>query len=319
MKHSNKKLTSWPAVIAALVAFSITLPAQSRPHREMAPAIRADVKMILVPVIVTDRSGRAINGLHRSNFVVTDNKTSQQITSFSNEDIPCSVGVVLDISGSMGSSVGIAKDVLSAVLASANSQDEFFTLAVSSAPVTYSSPLVSVSNFTRDTNAVANSVMPAMPGGSTALVDTIYLALSKMGPARNSRRAIVVLSDGMDNHSRYKMHDLMKVAEEADVQIYTVAIKRTSAGKKPVELTEQSLGLGFLDDLARKTGGLNFVVVDRGGAAPAAKKIALALHNQYVLGYRPADADGSNKWHKLQVKLDDSSRKVYARAGYYSR
>src|SRR5438309_6870599 len=102
------------------------------------PALRADVNMILVPVIVTDRKGRAVNGLDQSKFSVSDDRTSQQITSFSNEDTPCSVGLILDVSGSMGNSIGVAKDVVSAVLANAHSQDEFFTLAVSSTPVSYS-------------------------------------------------------------------------------------------------------------------------------------------------------------------------------------
>ena len=317
---NESSITRCAVAIAAAVALALVLHAKDRAHRD-APtlALRADVKMILVPVIVTDRSGRAVNGLSQSNFTVSDNRTSQQITSFSNEDTPCSVGLILDISGSMRNSIGVAKNVLSAVLAGANSQDEFFTLAVSSTPVTYSGAVTSVSEFTSDTDSVANSIRSAVPGGSTALLDTVYMALQKTRLARNRRRALLILSDGMDNHSRHTMRDVLRIAEEADVQIYTVAIQKGQAGKKPIELVEQNLALNFLDTLARKTGGLQFLITDPREAGIAAGNIGLALHNQYVIGYRPADADGSSKWHKLKVMLNDPTRRVYARTGYYSR
>jgi len=163
-----RKLTCYAAGIAAVMATALVLEAENRAHRDIPThALRAEVKMILVPVVVTDRSGRSVNGLGQGDFTVTDDRVSQRIRSFSNEDTPCSVGLILDVSGSMRNSVGIAKDVVAAVLAGANSQDEFFALAVSSTPVTYSGVTTSASDFSSDTNLVTNSIRSAVPGGST--------------------------------------------------------------------------------------------------------------------------------------------------------
>lgn len=148
--------------------------------------------MVLVPVTVTDHDGKTVEGLRAENFNILDNQKRQQIVSFGSEDASCSVVVVLDISGSMRPILASAKEIARAFFGTANTNDEFLLLTVSSQPVT-------LPRFTADTAAPESIVDFARPGGMTALIDTVYLGLSRMREARRPRRALLVLSDGMDN------------------------------------------------------------------------------------------------------------------------
>jgi Ca-activated chloride channel homolog len=284
------------------------------------PKFRADAQMVLVPVTVTDHYGKTIEGLQRENFTVIDDQSPQHIASFSTADAPCSVGLVVDISGSMRDSLHTAKEVTRAFLGTANPEDEFLLLTVSTDPQ-------AVSGFTKDVAAVERSVAAARPGGSTALIDTVYLGLTRMKNARRPRRALLILSDGMDNHSRYSKSELMRVALEADVQIYTIITDgipdgtfpmRPAMVRKPWDNGEQNQGRSLLEDLADKTGGLHFRV-RTDAAGDAAMKAAQAIRSQYVIGYQPPDPGDSGKWHRLRVKLDVPHLNVYARNGYYSK
>ena len=140
-----------------------------------------------------------------------------------------------------------------------------------------------------------------------------------MRSAHNPRRAVIVISDGMDNHSRYSQSELMRAAAESDVQIYTITIGVPPRYRKPIQAVEEHNGLVLLDDLAERTGGLHFTVEFKSDVNQAAANIGLALRNQYLLGYRPQDTDRSGKWHKIRVKLEVPWTSVYARDGYYSR
>jgi len=279
---------------------------------------RADVKMILVPVTVMDRRGATVNGLELSSFTVLDDKVPQKIISFSNEDAPCSVGLVLDLSGSMRNALRPAKEALTKFLGTANPQDEFMLFGITTKPLIY--PVGSfedVPSFTSDTSIIQNSIQFAPLGGSTALVDTVYMALGKMRSARNPRRALVIVSDGMENHSRHSKDDLIRLAVEADVQIYTIAIDTVPYEKKAIHQTEARRALNYLEDLADKTGGVPFVTKSRQDISAAAERLGLAIRNQYVLGFQPQNTDTSGKWRRVQVKLDRDQVRVYSRNGYY--
>src|SRR5262249_37452508 len=148
--------------------------------------------------------------------------------------------------------------------------------------------------------------------------DSVYLALTRMREAHNARKALVIISDGMDNHSRYSKRELMALALEADVQIYTISLNDVPRHKKPIEMQEERRGLWLLDDLATKTGGLNFTIVEMDQAAKVAGKIGTALRNQYVLGYRPPENGQTGKWRKIQVKANVPGVHLYSRTGYYA-
>jgi Ca-activated chloride channel family protein len=275
-----------------------------------SPDMRVDVDLVLLPVIVTNRAGALVEALTESSFTVIENKSPQPIVSFGREDVPSSVGVVVDLSGSMQSKRGIAADAMRAFFDTANPADEAFLLTVSTRPDT-------LSGFTGDFGKLESQLHAAPSGGATALVDTIHLALERLRGAHNGRRALLVISDGMDNHSRYSEPELLRMAEEADVQVYTIGMTPSVANKKAVELTEERNGLAFLQHLAERSGGLSFTVADYENPVPAATKIGHAIRDQYLIGYRPP-ASESGKWRAIQVRVNVPEVHVSSRNGYYS-
>ena len=288
------------------------------------PVFRTRVQMVLVPVTVTDTNGKTIDGLRADDFKVFDDKRSQKIVSFSSDDAPCSVGVVLDISGSMQPALSQVKEIAHAFFEAANPDDEFLLLTVSTQPA-------GTAGFTSDAAAVEESIGLTQPGGLTALIDTVYLGLSRMREAQWPRRALLIVSDGKDNHSRYSESELMRVALEADVQIYTIIIDTGSVGvstrsvpyrpsliAKPWDRAEERQGPEMLETLSDRTGGLHFRI-RTSEARDAVIKVGRALRDEYVIGYHPADSEASRRWHRIRVKLNASDTHVHARKGYYSR
>jgi Ca-activated chloride channel homolog len=292
-------------------------------NQAMPAAFRANSQMVLIPVSVTDHSGRTIEGLRAENFKIEEDEVVRQIVSFTSEDAPCSVGMVLDVSGSMRNTLPVAKGVAHAFLDTANPQDEFQLLTVSTQPETFS-------RFTTDTAELGQSIDSASPGGMTALIDTVYLGLNRMRKARQPRRALLVLSDGMDNFSRYSKGELMRVALEADVQIYTITIGGGSGGGsigipfrpsmvgKPIDQAREREGPLLLEELSEKTGGLHFRAQNDTQAREAAIKVGRALRNEYVIGYQPGASGASGKYHRVHVKANVPKANVYARNGYYA-
>lgn len=292
--------------------------------RSGTPKFRTDSQMVLVPVTVTDHNGKTIEGLRAENFNVLDDQRPQQIVSFSSEDAPSSVGLVLDVSGSMQRTLGAVKDVARSFLEGANPQDEFRLLTVSSEPA-------SLSEFTADAGALEREIELAKAGGMTALIDTVYLGLTRMREAHRARRALLIVSDGIDNYSRYSESELMRVALEADVQVYTIIVEsgvsdagrgtvpfRPGLASKPWDRGPAQQGPEMLEKLSERTGGLHFRVRDAAGAREAMNKAARALRNEYIIGYQPPDSGQSGKWHRVRVKANVQKVNVYARNGYYS-
>jgi Ca-activated chloride channel homolog len=275
------------------------------------PVIRADSDLVLVPVLVVDHAGTAVNGLAADAFTVFEDKTPQNIVSFGNEDVPCSLGVILDLSGSMSAKLNVAANALRSFLDLANPEDEAMLLTVSTRPE-------SISEFTQDFGLLQNRLRAASAGGATALIDSVYMGLNRMRAARRPHKALLVISDGMDNHSRYSTPELLRVAEEADVQIYTITIQTQALTKKPIELTEERNGQVFMQTLADRTGGLNWTIRDYNEAPPIAAKLSQAIREQYLIGYRPVVNNDSGKWRTIQVKVSLPRAHIASRVGYYS-
>jgi Ca-activated chloride channel family protein len=299
-------------LLAQIVEIQPVSVRRASPEVTSRASIRADSNLVLVPVHVTNRAGVAINGLAENAFTVLEDKVQRPIVSFGNEDVPCSVGVVLDLSGSMSSRMSVAANVLHSFLGTANPEDESFLLTVSSKPHI-------VSGFTADFGLLESKLVTADPGGATALVDTIMLGLDRMKAARHPHKALLIVSDGMDNHSRYSAPELMRRVEESDVQIYTIRVETWALTKKPIELAEERNGDAFLRSLAERTGGLHSSVRDLNEAPGIAAHLSQAIRDQYVLAYQPAAYDNSGKWRTIQVKVDMPQTRVSARTGYYSR
>jgi Ca-activated chloride channel homolog len=289
-----------------------------------AATFSATSQMVLVPVTVTDHYGKTIMGLQARDFNIFEDQNSLPIASFATQDTPCSTGLVLDVSGSMRSTLDVVKKSARAFVREANTDDEFILLTVSTQPSTESV-------FTSDSEDVEENIASTRPGGFTALIDTVYLGLNRMRKARNPQRALVVISDGMDNHSRYSKAELLQVALEADVQIYSMIIDngatnsstatypfRPSMIAKPGDQAAQRQGPNLLEELADKTGGLYFHARNDSEAQEAILRAGEALRNQYVIGYRPADFGQSGKWHRIRVKTAVPKLSVHARSGYFA-
>jgi Ca-activated chloride channel family protein len=290
------------------IAAAWPLGAQTSPTRA-APAFRADSNLVLVPVTVIDRHGAIVSGLRSEAFTLTEDGVRQQIRSFAKEDVPVSMGIVMDLSGSMKGVLGDAKEALRVLMKDANPGDEAFLNSVSTSTRANS-------GFTADFDEILRRVAFEGAAGDTALIDTIYQSLRQLRTGVHTRRALLVISDGMDNHSRYSKSELLELALECDAQIYTIAINNAAPYSKPISLTEVRSGLLFLDELAAKTGGMSFSVRGATEIARAALNIGQALRNQYTIGYVPRGNDRNGQWRRIRVKVAESGLRAYARAGY---
>jgi Ca-activated chloride channel family protein len=285
-----------------------------RPRENIRPRadFTTDTRLVMVPATVMDRRGALVSGLSADSFVVSQDNSPQRIISFGEEDVPVAVGVVFDTSGSMRSVLRSAKSTLAAFFKAANPEDEACLYSVSSRPQ-------KDSGFTADFNSLLEQTMFFEAGGSTALVDSIYSAMELTRKARLPRKALLVISDGMDNHSRYSRSELIAAAMESDVQIYAISIYAPPGNKKPIELTEERDGHFFLEDLTRRTGGVQIVVHNAFEIQKAAEEIGSAMRDQYLIGYVPETGAPDGKWHSIEVRLNRKGATAYARTGFYAK
>jgi Ca-activated chloride channel homolog len=283
-----------------------------------------NAEVVLVPFAVSDRNGRIVKGLDARNFTVLDDGEPQRIVSFATEDTPCSVAVVLDISGSMRTTLTTAMSVAHAFLRTADLLDQFALLTISTEPQV-------LSGFTSEIATLENSLELSKPQGLTALIDTVYFGLSHMRKARWPHRAMLVLSDGMDNHSRYSERELKSLAGEGDVQIYTILVSGASGGSsasssllrpvlvKPLDQARERQGPAMMEALSNETGGIFFRVRDETEAKDAAIAAAQAIRSEYIIGYQPPQSHSTRTWHQIRLKSDVPRVKIYARKRYYAR
>jgi Ca-activated chloride channel family protein len=277
------------------------------PH---SATIKSKVDLVLVPVTVTDPMNRLVTGLDRDNFQVYDGKEMQDVRHFSSEDAPISLGVIFDMSGSMSSKIERAREAVSEFFKTANPQDEFFMIAFSDKPQ-------EISDFTQSVEDLEGKLLFTVPKGRTALLDAIYLGISKMREAKYPKKALLVISDGGDNHSRYTEGEIENLVKEADVMVYSIGIYDHTFATP-----EESLGPELLNDVSELSGGRSFTIDNPNDLADVATKIGIELRNQYVLGYRPKNPGHDGKWHKIKVKLLPPKGlpplHVYAKTGYYA-
>jgi Ca-activated chloride channel family protein len=272
--------------------------------------IRVDVNLVLVPLTVTDPLDRLVTGLDKENFFLYENSKVQKIKTFSCEDVPVSIGIIFDLSGSMSNKVIRARDSIIQFLRTANPQDEFFVIGFNDRPEL-------IEDFTSSVDDIEARLATVHPGHRTALLDAIYFGLNKMKQARYERKALLVVSDGGDNRSRYTENEVRSVVRESDTQIYSIGIFDPYAAT-----TEERLGPMLLNDISDETGGRLFRVDDVSDMGDIATKISAELRNEYVLGYKPDDDKHDGKWRKLKVKLVPPpglpALTIHARNGYYA-
>jgi VWFA-related protein len=269
--------------------------------------IRVDSNLVLIPVTVSDGRNCPITGMRRDAFRIYDGRAEQEVLHFGSEDEPVSIGVVFDTSGSMKGKLAPSREAVARFLEISNPQDEFFL-------VDFNSTTRVSTRFTPNAGEIRNHLLFTEAEGRTALLDAVRLAMDYMKQARNQRRALLVISDGRDNYSRYSETEIRQQVREANLSIYSIAIDDTGS----IMLPEEDHGSKLLGDLAQESGGRYFNVRSASELSGIAEKIGLELRNQYVIGYRPSTLEGGGKYHRVQVKLvDGRGLRVAARPGYY--
>jgi len=291
---------------------ALAAPSSTGSADRLVPHIRVDADLVLIPVTVTDHHDRLITGLDKTRFRLFEDKVEQVITHFAMEDAPVSVAVVFDCSGSMGPKLQKSRMAVTEFLKTANPEDEFSLILFNDrARLTV--------DFTDRTQDIQTGMLFTESRGRTALLDAIYLAINTMKRAKHTRKAILIVSDGGDNSSRYTTKEVKNSVREADVQIYSIGILEplASRDRTPEELT----GPALLDEMARETGGRLFEVDDLDELRDIAAKIGLALRNQYVLGFTPA-AKNDGKYHRVKVQVERPrglpALRATFRSGYYA-
>jgi Ca-activated chloride channel homolog len=270
----------------------------------------AETDLVLVPVTITDPEDRIVTGLGKNNFAIFENKQEEHIQSFSCEDAPISLGVIFDMSGSMSDKMDKAREAIVDFLKSANPEDEFFLVGFSNRPEI-------ISHFTTQVEDIQNKLIYTTGKGRTALLDAIYLGMNEMRRARHRRKALLIISDGGDNNSRYTDKEIKSMVEEADIQMFAIGIFDLSP-----QTEEEREGPSLLSEITDATGGRTFPIGNINELPDVAEKIAIDLRNEYVIGYSPAKKIKDGKWHKIKVKLIPPKGlpplSVYAKKGYYA-
>jgi Ca-activated chloride channel family protein len=263
----------------------------------------ANVNLVLVRASVTDRLDRFVAGLGREQFRLFEDKVEQTIAHFDQDDAAVSLGIIFDISGSMKKHFASAKASLLRCLARTTSSDEFFL-------VTFNHKVTLETDFTNKSSDVQNTVALRAPGGRTALYDAVYLSLEKVREGRNSRKALIIVTDGEDNSSRYSFFEVKEAVKESDVQLYAIGV-----------LGELQYGRIILQDLVKLTGGRAFFPYSLDQLDYYIHLIHDELRHQYVIGYYPTNRASDGRWRKIRVTLNgiDGPLKlaVRARTGYY--
>ncbi|MDQ2924287.1 MAG: VWA domain-containing protein [Acidobacteriota bacterium] len=272
--------------------------------------IRVDVNLVLVPATVTDPMNRLVTGLERDNFYITDNNIQQKIKTFATQDAPLTIGIVFDLSGSMQSKFVRARKALSEFLRTCNPQDEFFVVGFNDRPAV-------IVDYTSEVDDVEARMVMLKPENRTALIDAVYLGVNKLKTAKYQRKALLIISDGGDNRSRYTDGELRRAVRESEVQIYSIGIFDAYA-----PTTEEREGPELLKDISEATGGRVFPVVDLQDLSDVAQKISQELRNEYVIGYTPTDTKRDGAWRKVKVRLLPPpglpTLTVHNREGYYA-
>jgi Ca-activated chloride channel homolog len=275
--------------------------------------LRVDTTLVQIPVAVTDSQNRFVLGLQKEDFHLLEDGVEQTVAHFSGEDAPLSVGLVFDESGSMDYKLRTSQAAVAQFLKTMNADDEAFLVEFSD------TAKVSV-EFTGKAGEIQDALKNAKPGGLTAMLDGINMALHEMKKAKNSRKAIVIVSDGGDNHSQYTASQIESLVREADVQIYAMGVFEPSL---PIGLSaEEVSGPKLLSEISTQTGGRAFSAALMSDLPSVAARIAVELRNQYVLGYYPKSQTRDGKYRHVEVKLAQpkgvSALKAHWRLGYYA-
>ncbi len=294
-----------------LVLAALVLSFQASPQSDFT--LHSDSTLVVIPVTVTDPLNHFVLNLERDRFSVFEDGVRQRVSQFANEDVPLSVGLLVDVSGSMGRKLAISQSAVSELLKTLNPQDEAFLLQ-------FSDRADVVVPFTSDPNSITDKMKTIQSGGLTALLDAVHLGLEQMKHAKNSRKALVILSDGGDNNSRFSSAEIKETVHQADVQIYSMGV--FEAIMIPMLTAAEVSGPALLTEISEQTGGRVFPAKSLNALPGIARRIGVELRNEYILAYAPSNANRDGKYRKVEVKLQPpdglANLKSRWRAGYYA-
>jgi len=265
----------------------------SNAHRGIRQtSLRVDVNLVTVPVTVTDAMSHAVTGLRKEDFALYEGDTKQEIRYFSEEDGPISVGLILDLSKSMANKVETERAAVEQFFQNANPDDDYFVITVSNHPKL-------IASSTRSLNAIETELGLAVPDGNTALLDAIYLGVAQMQTARYKRHALLIISDGGDNNSRYKLKEIKNIVRESDVAVYAIGLFDTALFKT----FEEYMGKKWLGEITDASGGRTVTVDNLSRLPETAAGISWELRNQYVIGYKPSKLEADGRWRTIKVSV----------------
>lgn len=318
----RRGLSRFFALLCAALVFSFALtvfgqqqttPRPTPPDRnDDDGVIKVPTDLVTLTLTVTDQYGRYVSGLNKNAFTVMDNNVEQEITFFSDTDAPVSIGILFDVSGSMnGEKITRARKALERFINTSHPMDEYFLIA-------FNSRAQLLLDRTRDGEAVLNKLTLVQPKNNTALYDACYLGIERVTRGSHQKKALLIISDGQDNSSRYNFGEVRRLMKEADVTVYAVGIidGADAASQQGIQ------GQAFLDELSGVTGGKSFYPQTNVEMDEIFERIALELRHQYSIGYTPKDFALDGKWRKVKVKVKPPRGLprliVRSREGYYA-
>jgi Ca-activated chloride channel homolog len=282
-------------------------PLELRKEEVRPERLRIDTTLVLVPVEVSDRLNRPVSGLQKENFQVFDDNVEQKVVSFAMEDDPVSICLVFDISGSMAGDLREMRHAAAQFFKTSNPGDEFCLVELAS-DVRLAVPL------TENAADVDYQLMFSKGGGLTALLDGVYMGLNAVRKSRNMRKALVIISDGGENHSRYTLGEVKNAIVESDVLIYAIGSFGNGMGS---DYSDQIV----LKNLTEQSGGRMFPA-DWRSMGDFADKVVVDLRNRYLLGYAPTDKIRDGRYHHIRIKLAPPrglpKLQAHWRTGYYA-
>ena len=275
--------------------------------------IRVGTTLVVIPVTVTDAQNRFVLGLEKKDFTLLEDGTEQKITQFAGENAPISAGLLVDVSGSMGAKADLSKEAVTQFLKTMDRQDE-------AALIEFGDKAEVVTKFTNHADDIERKLSGVEPQGLTALLDAVSLGLQEMKSAKNARKALLIISDGGDNHSRYTTAEIKELVRQADVQVYSMGVFDLYP-LLALSAAEVS-GPKLLKQLSEQTGGRAFSASSAAELPAIAGRIGIELRNQYVLAYVPSNHNKDGKFRRVEVKVAPQhgvpALKARWRLGYYS-
>ncbi len=283
---------------------------------QQTPRYSTHVEQVVVYASVYDDKMQLATDLTRSDFMLFEDKVEQQLTSFAKTDIPSTIGIVLDSSGSMKGKWRMVEGAVDLFLSQNNPSNELFFIR-------FDDEVELEEDLTYEPEDIRDAVSNVVVKGGTSLWDAIFLAVDKAGQGHEPKKVVVVFTDGEDKDSYYKQSEVLDKVQEADTQIFIVAFLdkdlTDDKGFFGIFKSQREKVQKEISEVAEVTGGLAFFPESTDELNPAFEAIAYELKNQYRLAYISSNPNRDGNWRKIDVKVKDAKERglrVRAKKGY---